>query len=75
MDGLLRRYAQRFALENIADVASLPMMVAVLSVILFFATPITNTIVRIQETEADHFGFNLAREPLGAAEAYLKLTE
>jgi len=75
MSLLLRSYAQRFALNGISDIASLPMMVAVLSVFLFLATPVTNTVTRVQETEADRFGFNLARDPLGAAEAYLKLTE
>ena len=35
----------------------------------------TNTLIRTQEIEADRFGLNLAREPHGAAEAFLKLTE
>jgi STE24 endopeptidase len=48
---------------------------AVFSVCSFLATPIANTLTRIQEIEADRFGMNLAREPYGAAEAYLKLTE
>lgn len=75
MSRLLAKYSQRFALHGIADIASLPMMLAVLSTFFFLATPITNTLTRVQESEADQFGFNLAREPLGAAEAYLKLTE
>src|SRR6185436_9856575 len=41
----------------------------------FAATPITNTLIRQQEIEADRFGLNLAREPHGAAEVDLKLTE
>ena len=39
------------------------------------ATPVSNTIIRTQEIEADRFGLNLAREPHGMAEALLKLTE
>ncbi len=41
----------------------------------FAATPITNSLIRTQEIEADRFGLNLAREPHGSAEVDLKLTE
>ena len=75
MERLLVRYGARFGLQGVSDVAGLPMLSAVFSVFLFFATPVTNTLVRAQEIEADRFGLNLAREPHGAAEAFLKLTE
>jgi len=75
MNRLLRRYSSQLGLQGVADVASLPLLVAVFSVYMFFMTPIDNTLTRVEEIEADRFGFNLAREPLGAAEAYLKLTE
>ena len=60
---------------GIGDVATLPLLVAVLSTWLFLMTPLLNTITRTQEIEADAFGVNLAREPLGMAEVLLKLTE
>ena len=75
MAKLLVRYGERFALKGVTDVASLPLLSAVFSVFMFFATPVTNTLIRVQEIEADRFGLNLAREPHGAAEAFLKLTE
>jgi len=75
MKRLLARFGERFSLQAVADVASLPMLSAVFATFIFLATPITNTVIRTQEIEADRFGFNLAREPLGAAESYLKLTE
>ncbi|MEP6873338.1 MAG: M48 family metallopeptidase [Burkholderiales bacterium] len=75
MDRLLTRYGARLGLRGVADVASLPLLTAVLSVFIFAATPITNTLTRTQETEADRFGLNLAREPHGEAEVDLKLTE
>jgi STE24 endopeptidase len=75
MNKLLRRYSQRFGLHGISDVASLPLLVAVFSVYSFFTTPVNNTLTRVQEIEADTFGLNLAREPLGEAEVDLKLTE
>jgi STE24 endopeptidase len=75
MDRLLARDGARLGLHGVADVASLPLLVAVLSLFMFVMTPITNTIVRTQEIEADRFGLNLAREPHGEAEVDLKLTE
>ena len=75
MSALLARCGARFGLHGVSDVASLPLLVAVISVFAFAATPITNTIIRTQEVEADRFGLNLAREPHGAAEVDLKLTE
>ncbi len=75
MDRLLKRHGVRLGLQGIGDVANLPMFAAVLSIFLFFATPITNTLIRVQEIEADRFGLNLAREPHGEAEVDLKLTE
>jgi len=72
---LLARFGTRFGLQGIGDVANLPLLSSVFMVFLFLATPITNTLVRTQEIEADRFGLNLAREPHGAAEVFLKLTE
>ncbi|MEP6502832.1 MAG: M48 family metallopeptidase [Betaproteobacteria bacterium] len=75
MDKLLARHGGAWGLKGVADVAGLPLFVAVLSVFMFLATPIVNTLVRTQEIEADRFGLNLAREPHGEAEVDLKLTE
>jgi STE24 endopeptidase len=71
----LTRWGHAWGLTGVTDVASLPLLFAVFAVYLFLATPILNTMVRTQEMEADHFGLNLAREPQGAAEVNLKLTE
>jgi STE24 endopeptidase len=75
MDALLRRFGKAWALQGVADVAALPLLLAVFSAFMLVTTPISNTIVRTQEIEADRFGLNLAREPNGFAEAALKLTE
>lgn len=72
---LLRRFGTRWQLDSVADVGSLPLLGALLSVAMFIATPITNTIVRTMEVEADYYGVNLSREPDGMAEVLLKLVE
>lgn len=72
---LLRRYGARWQVASVQDVGSLPLLVALMATVIFIATPITNTIVRTMEAEADYFGLNLAREPDGMAEALLTLVE
>ncbi len=42
---------------------------------MFVMTPVTNSITRMEEIEADAFGLNAAREPDGFAEAALMLSE
>ena len=75
MDAMLRRHGAAWGLQGVGDVASFPLFIAVFSVWMLVTTPISNTLVRTQEIEADRFGLNLAREPHGSAEADLKLTE
>ncbi|HEX4511250.1 MAG TPA: M48 family metalloprotease, partial [Burkholderiaceae bacterium] len=75
MDRLLRTFGPRWSLAGVGDVASLPLLAAAFSTFFLLATPISNTLTRVQEIEADRFGLNLAREPLGEAEVDLKLAE
>jgi STE24 endopeptidase len=75
MTKLMARFGTNFGLRGISDVATFPLILAVISVFAFAATPIINTIIRTQEIEADRFGLNLAREPHGEAEVDLKLAE
>ncbi|MBL8516570.1 MAG: M48 family metallopeptidase [Betaproteobacteria bacterium] len=69
------RFGARFGVRDISDPAGLPLLAALFSVYFFFATPVTNTITRVQEIEADYFGLNASREPDGFAEAIFKLSE
>jgi len=79
MKQLLARHGTRWRLQggtdSVIDVGSLPLLMAVLTAFMFLATPITYTIVRTMETEADLWALNLAREPHGLAEVLLKLAE
>jgi STE24 endopeptidase len=56
------------------DVAGLPLIVALMSIFLFLVTPVTNSIVRTTEREADLFGVNAVRKPDAFASVALKLS-
>ncbi len=61
--------------RSIEDPAGLPVLTALLAIFLLLATPVTNTITRTLEAQADIFGLNAARQPDGFATATLKLSE
>ena len=53
----------------------LPLVVILASVYFLALTPLTNTFIRVAETEADLFGLNAAREPDAEAHVDLMLGE
>lgn len=71
----LTRWGERWRLRGVDDPAGLPLLVALLAVFFFVLTPINNTIIRVNEVEADIFGLNASRQPDGFAEVALKLGE
>ena len=73
---LVARYGPRWGIAGgLADVAGLPLLVALLAVCSLLATPLTNTLIRTQEQEADMFGLNAARQPDAFARIAMKLSE
>ncbi|MDE2055186.1 MAG: M48 family metallopeptidase [Xanthomonadaceae bacterium] len=70
-----RRWGERWQLHGIGDVAGLPLLAALFAIFMFVMTPVTNTITRTMEAEADAFGLNAARQPDGFAQAAVQLSE
>ena len=71
----LARWGQLWEIRGITDVAVLPLAVIVFSVYFFLMTPVTNTITRTMEFEADMYGLNAARQPDGEANVDMLLGE
>jgi STE24 endopeptidase len=74
VDWAIGRYGARHGVTDRTDPAGLPIALAMLSVFLFVATPVFNTIIRQAEAEADMFGLDAAREPHGFAMAAMRLS-
>ncbi len=72
---LIARYGERWGVRDIGDAASLPVLGILLSVYMLLATPLTNTLVRMNEAAADAFGLDAAREPDGFAQVAMRLSE
>ena len=61
--------------RSVDDPAGLPVLMAIVTFFFLIATPISNTITRSMEAQADIFGINAARQPDGFAQAALHLSE
>ena len=72
---LRSRTQARWGVRVIGDVAGLPLAALLFSTYLFLLTPVLNSIIRVQEYEADVFGLNAAGKPDGFAQSALKLAE
>jgi STE24 endopeptidase len=75
MEGALQRWRGRWGIRELTDPAVLPLALLIISVFGFVLTPVTNTLTRTQEYEADIFSLNTARQPDGLARAALLLSE
>jgi STE24 endopeptidase len=72
-DAAVRRWGNQWRVRGIADPAGFPLLALIIAAISFLMTPVSNTVIRVSEIEADAFGMNTAREPEGFAKVALKL--
>jgi len=72
---LRQRNEARWRVRDVGDVAGLPLVALLFTAYLFVLTPVTNSIIRGQEAEADIFGLNASGQPDGFAQTALKLSE
>ena len=68
----IRRYPG-WRVEGMTDPAAVAVAVIVLTLYFLVMTPVTNTITRFQESQADIFGLNAARAPDGFARSAIRL--
>lgn len=72
---LIARYGERWGVRDLADPASMPVFGMLLAIAGLLVTPVTNTLVRVNESDADAFGLDVAKEPDGFALTAMKLSE
>ncbi len=60
---------------GIADPAGLPVLAVILAVLGLVGTPITNSLIRMAESDADHYSLTNFNEPDGLAKALVKTIE
>lgn len=75
LDWSLTRWGQAWGIHGIGDVAVLPLVFLIATLLGFLFTPIGNTQTRTSEHEADMYGINASRQPDGFAQAAIHLGE
>jgi STE24 endopeptidase len=71
----LDRWGEKWKIRGTGDTAVLPLVILLVSIFGFAATPILNTHIRTTEGEADMYGLNASRQPDGFAQAAIHLGE
>ena len=72
-NGSVRRYGAAWGFRELHDPASLPLLLTIISALVFVTQPISNAVSRRVETEADVFGLEITHDNDAAARAFLKL--
>jgi STE24 endopeptidase len=70
----LEFFGGQWQVRKISDVTGLPLLAALASIFMFIATPLTNSITRTAEYQADLFGLDAVRKPDAFAGVMLKLS-
>ncbi|MBP7703858.1 MAG: M48 family metallopeptidase [Caulobacter sp.] len=61
--------------KGISDPAGYPVFSMLLAILFLLATPVTNTVTRMGEAEADNYSLRVANEPDGLAKALVQTVE
>lgn len=69
----LRRWGDPMGVHEIDDIASLPLLLLMLSLLMFLIAPILNSYSRAHEHDADAFGLSITGDGATAATAFVKL--
>jgi len=69
----LRKFGGKMGFTELDDIASLPLLLLMLSLLMFLITPALNAYSRTMEHDADRFGLELTHDGATAASAFVKL--
>ncbi|MBC8134183.1 MAG: M48 family metallopeptidase, partial [Deltaproteobacteria bacterium] len=72
---ILARFGDRIGMHHLADVASMPLFMLLLSLFSLVITPAMLAFSRYHEREADRFGLELTHDNQGAATAFVALQQ
>ncbi|MDP4163278.1 MAG: M48 family metallopeptidase [Bacillota bacterium] len=68
------RWSKELKITDVRDIRSLPLLLMIISMIMFVASPITNWGSRYEETRADQYAINMTKDPSSAITSFQELT-
>jgi Zn-dependent protease with chaperone function len=69
----IRKFGDKMGFQEVSDIASLPLLLLMFSLLMFVISPVINAYSRSIEHDADAFGLNLTKNGTTAASAFVKL--
>lgn len=70
----MKRYGKRFGLKSHADMATLPLLLLLFSLLSFVISPVENAVSRYHEKDADLYAIEMTEDKQAAIQAFQKLT-
>jgi len=70
---LIERFRTRFGFDRLGDIASLPLLLLLVSVTTFVLTPLVLAFIRSNEHEADRFALEITRDNHACGTSFVKL--
>ena len=70
---VIERFKERFGFDELSDIASLPLIIALVNVLSLVITPVVLTYTRHIEHESDRFGLEITHDNSAAARGFVAL--
>ncbi|MDQ0198126.1 M48 family metallopeptidase [Neobacillus ginsengisoli] len=74
MNWAINRFGKELKISDARDIQSLPLLLLIISVLMFASSPLTNLISRYEETRADRYAINMTKNPEAAISSFQELT-
>ncbi|WP_235848475.1 M48 family metallopeptidase [Litchfieldia alkalitelluris] len=74
IDGILNRWGHLLKVESVREITVLPLLLLLISVLTFVASPVENAVSRYQERAADEYAIELTHEKEPAIRTFQELT-
>lgn len=75
MNYVIARWGDAFKISSFNDISSLPLFLMILSMLMFIASPLSNTVSRYQETRADRYAIEMTDNTEAAIGTFQELTK
>ncbi|PKG25465.1 M48 family metallopeptidase [Niallia nealsonii] len=72
---IIAKWGDVFKIVDIKDIRSLPLMLALISLLFFVSSPLTNTISRYEENRADKYAVAMTEDPDSGIATFQKLAK
>ncbi|MCU9612487.1 M48 family metallopeptidase [Caldibacillus lycopersici] len=71
----IKKYGEIFAIDSVQSLSSLPLLLLIVSMLLFATSPLTNAVSRYQEMRADRYAIELTQDVEAGVETFQELTK